>query len=190
MAALNKKTTNFIIITLSIAVVLSFLWNYSETGAPPMPALTGPTNHQTDFYLVKATSRQFDEHGLLDSELYSDTVDHYPGRNLAELSNPEIKFYKNGEHTWTITSQSGIVHGGGEQVDFSQRVVINSDDKQATLKTPFLTAYPNRKFAETDKPVTLVNPKGFTRAIGMTANLENKQVNLLKQVRGQYNAVP
>lgn len=190
MALLSKKTNNLIIIALSAAIVLAFLWNYSETGAPAMPAQIAPSNHQTDFYLRSATIRQYDTQGQLDSTLYSDTVDHYPGRSLAELSKPVVKFYKDGQLSWTITSLSGIVYDGGDQVNFSQRVVINSDDQQAILMTPFLTAYPNRRFAETDKPVTLLNPKGFTRAIGMTANLEHKQINLLNQVRGQYNAVP
>lgn len=190
MALLSKKTNNFIIITLSAVIVLAFLWNYSETGAPAITAPTAPSNNQTDFYLRNATSAQYDTLGQLDSVLYSDSVDHYPSRHLAELSNPVVKFYKDGLHTWTITSQLGIVHDGGDQIDFSQRVVISSDDQQATLKTPFLTAYPSRKFAETDKPVTLLNPQGFTRAIGMTADLDNKQINLLHQVRGQYHAVP
>ena len=190
MALLSKKNNNFIIITLSIVIVLSFLWSYSETGAPTVPAFVAPSNHQTDFYLRKAISSQYDELGKLDRVLYSDTADHYPGRNLAELSNPVVEFYRGGAHTWTISSRSGIVHDGGEQVDFSQRVVIVSSDQQTTLKTPFLTAYPNQKLAETNKPVTLLNPNGFTRAIGMTANFENKKINLLNQVRGQYNAAP
>lgn len=190
MALLSKKTNNFIIITLSVVIVLGFLWSYSETGAPTVPTFAAPSDHRTDFYLRNATSSQYDKLGRLDSILYSDSVDHYPGRNLAKLSNPVIKLYNNGLHTWTISSRSGTVRNGGSQVDFSQRVVIVSSDQQTTLKTPFLTAYPSRKFTETNQPVTVLSANGFTRAIGMTANFENKRINLLNQVRGKYNAAP
>ena len=190
MALLSKKTNNLIIIALSVVIVVAFLWHASETGVPRAPTLTAPSSKHSDFYLRTATSFRYNALGQLDSTLYSDTVDHYPGRNLAELSNPIVKFYKDGLHTWTITSLSGIVHDGGDQVDFSQSVVVNNSHRKATLKTPSLTAYPGRKFVETDSPVTLLNANGVTQAVGMTANLENKKINLLNQVRGQYNAAP
>lgn len=190
MHSISKKSINALISSLSLAVLLSFLWYYSTTDhSSSKPNIQSMSQH-TDFYFVNSTIKQFDEQGKLDTLFSSNTADHFPAQHLAKLSMPVIKLFKNGLHTWTITANSGIVYDDGEKVDLSQRVVATNNDQQTVMETPFLSIFPDKNTAQTDKPVTLTTPSALTKAIGMKANLNTKQVYLLDRVRGQYNARP
>ena len=122
-------------------------------------------------------------------EIFSSGVKHNPEDDSSILTDPELKLYRDGILDWTVTAQTGAVYKQGQQVQLQQRVVIASADGETTLKTPLLDVFPNKKLAKTDKPVTLLNPNGFTRSIGLNANLNNKRIDLLEQVRGQYQGV-
>ena len=49
-----------------------------------------------------------------------------------------------------------------------------------------LRVVPAKQYAETDQAVTVVTDLGITRAIGMQADLQQRRLKLLAQVRGDY----
>lgn len=187
---LNTRLFNTLVASAAAVLLLLFLLSYSETGSPPQLSRDSHIDKRPDFYLVKTHSIQFDEQGMLDMIVMSDEIEHNPLNNSVSMREPRLTFYQDGIIEWTVSSQSGIVMEGGKQLDLEQRVVISSADQRTILKTPSLTMFPDKKIAKTDKPVTLLSEHGFTRSIGLNANLRNKKIHLLKQVRGQYDAVP
>ncbi|MBL4828072.1 MAG: LPS export ABC transporter periplasmic protein LptC, partial [Spongiibacteraceae bacterium] len=187
---INTKTFNTGVATAAIVVLSLFLWSYSETGSPPTLLTEKETKLNPTYYLANAKSSQFDENGALKMTIKNDFVEHVPEDNSSLLKQPRIALYRDGVLDWTIRSDTGVAFQTGYRIDLEQRVIIASGDNKMVLKTPFLSLYPDEKRIETDKPVTLKSPAGFTRAIGLEANLQTKQVHLLDQVRGQYNAVP
>jgi lipopolysaccharide export system protein LptC len=189
MRLLSNKNSNILIGALSAVLLLAFLWRYSETGVPPALSQAADKSNRIGFYLLQSNSKQFDQWGKIETSLYSDQLENYPLKKQAIMTNPVVKFYDNGVHTWTVTSRNGLIRNKGQRVDFSQQVVITSTDGKNTMKTPLLYTFPERKIAKTPKPVTLETPEGFTRAVGMEAQLTEKRVQLLNNVRGQYHAI-
>ena len=61
-------------------------------------------------------------------------------------------------------------------------------DRRDTLEltTSELRVVPAKQYAETDQAVTVVTDLGITRAIGMQADLQQRRLQLLAQVRGDY----
>ena len=173
---------------LAGALLFSFLWYYGEPGQTPQ--IVSPVQHSeiADYYLVNAYSRRYDESGQLDTNLYADKATHYPRGDISQLQKPRMTLYDAGAISWTVTSDQGVIKEHGERVDLVQQVLAKSADELTTLKTPFMTIYPNQQQASTDKPVTLINPEGFTRATGMRADLAKEHVTLMSNVNGQYNA--
>ncbi|ARN74862.1 LPS export ABC transporter periplasmic protein LptC [Oceanicoccus sagamiensis] len=192
MKLFSTRNINTLIAAIAGLVLLVFLLAYSETGTPPTFTSTSKAKQRPDFYLTNSHTRQYDEAGLLDFIMNSETLEHNPKADTVSLKMPYFQVFQAGQATWEIHALTGTVYDGGNKVDLEQRVEIINENKQSSLKTPQLFIYPNAKLANTDKPVTLRNNNGFTRAIGMKANLTSKNIALLDQVRGQYEptAVP
>ena len=186
---LSTRVINTAIAGTAAAVLLMYLLSYSETGSPPIIVEQPTQNKRPDYYLVNTQSTHFDQQGLLDIAIDSEFVEHNPDNNSADVKEPLFMLYRDGALSWTVSSQSGVIYKGGNQVDLQQRVVITSSDGATVLKTPQLIIFPNKKLAKTDKPVTLQNPNGFTRSIGLNADLQHKKIDLLNQVRGQYQGM-
>ena len=187
---ISTKLFNTIIAIMAVSVLLAFLWSYSETGSPPKLLSTQTSNINPRYYLFNAKSTHFDESGALSMTMKSDAVQHNPKDDSSILKQPRIALYRDGVLDWTVRSVSGVADQNAQRIDLQQRVIIASGDNQTVLRTPFLALYPDEERAETDKPVTMQSPTGFTRSIGLIANMKTKHVQLLDQVRGQYNAVP
>lgn len=183
----RSRRNNRTVGALTVGLLLGYLWYYGDTGHSPA-LLTLPTERELpDYYLINTSSHRYDENGALEVELLSEQVTHYPVPDEARLKQPFITLYNKGEPSWTVEADSGVVSDGGDTINFIQKVLIKSNDQLMSLRTPTMTVSPHRQIAYTDKPVTLVNPEGFTRAVGMQANLTSNSVTLLNDVKGQYH---
>jgi lipopolysaccharide export system protein LptC len=183
---LNTRMINTTIVGIATLILLAFLWSYSETGGPPTINLGQSQNNPSDYFLVNTLSTRFDQQGSLDTIVIGESILHNPKDNSATIKNPQFKIYRDGILSWTVNSQSGIISGKGNRVDLQQHVIISNPDQTTVLKTPQLIIFPEKKLAITNKPVTLQNPNCFTRSTGLKANLLSKRIDLLSQVRGQY----
>lgn len=182
----DRRSKNKIFAGLAVLVLLVFLLIYSDTGSPPALIQTEQSQRISEFYLVNARSQQYDELGSLDTTIHSTHLKHNPSDDSVSINTPLIDLYKQGLPQWQVSAQSGIVYDQGNKIDLQQRVVIISSDETSSLKTPQLFIYPRKKQANTEQAVTLLNANGFTRAIGLQADLAKQSIVLLDQVRGQY----
>lgn len=188
-ALLNTKVINAAIAGSAVILLLFFLLFYSETGAPPSIKKNLAEDNRPDYFLHNTVSANYDQQGVLDLTVNTEKITHNPRDDSADIKAPQFELYRDGSQAWTITAQSGVVNNSGSIFDLQQRVVITSSDQATILKTPQLLIFPNKKLAKTSKPVTLQNPNGFTRSIGLEADLQTKTIKLLSQVRGQYEGV-
>ncbi|MBV9576025.1 MAG: LPS export ABC transporter periplasmic protein LptC, partial [Gammaproteobacteria bacterium] len=54
------------------------------------------------------------------------------------------------------------------------------------IKTSTLTVYPNKKLAQTNAFITMIQPSLLVKAIGMQADMNTGDIKLLTQARGEY----
>lgn len=186
MKLLSSLNINRIVIATGAVAVLLYLFVYSGPGMQTTTTSKSEAGTKADFYLVNDVSTQFDEQGLLELSVTAQRVRHNPGNRSIDLTNPVFQLYTDGEHQWNVSAKYGVLFQHDDRAELMQEVVVVSTDQKTSLKTPSLTMFPKKKQAQTDKPVTLLNSNGFTRAIGMTADLEKKEIALLNHVRGQY----
>lgn len=186
---LGKHGLNTAIAGVAILVLMFFLLSYSETGTPPAFTEQTPTKQRSDYYLKHSTSTEFNALGQREAILQSKYTVHVPAGNKARLLSPHLELYENDQLIWTVDSQIGLLSQQGQLIELEQRVIAASGNQQTIFNTPQLTIEPNKKLAKTSKPVTLRNPNGFTRAIGLQADLAKQEVYLLDQVRGQYQGL-
>lgn len=186
MKLFSTRNINTIIAAAAVLILMIFLFSYSETGTPPAFNSDNYTKQNPNFFLVNSRGLQFDENGERDIAISSERMVHNPEDDSINIREPRFTFFKDGEISWKVRAQSGVIDQGRDQLELQQRVEMVSSDGRSSLTTPQLFIFPNTKKAKTAKPVTLTNSNGFTRAIGMNADLQKKHIALLSQVRGQY----
>ncbi len=80
---------------------------------------------------------------------------------------------------------------GGDHVELIDSVRINrTDEKNRTtiITSSRMTVFPQKQYAETAQPVRIDGLGGVTTGTGMKAYLKESRMNLLSNVRGQYEA--
>lgn len=186
---LRARVFNSVIGLVTAILILVFLVDYSDNTSLPefIPEQAIATHSQ--YFLINTRSTEYDEQGLLSFTLFSKEIEHNPADDSADMKDPEFELFDAGQRQWTVTAQLGTISADGTTLDLQQRVTVTSEDRSTIMKTPQLTIYPDKKLAKTDKPVTLQNPYGFTRSVGLRADMNRKRVELLEDVRGQYRGV-
>ncbi len=186
---ITNRQSNLLIIATGGFVLLMFLLSYSETGSPPHLTAQPSGPAYPEFYIAKSYTKRFDKQGQLDSTVGSESIIDIPNTDTARIQMPVMHTYSKGQQRWQITALTGLIYGHGEHLELEQRVTLSSADGSTTMKTPALKIYPKPKQAETDTPVTITSPHGFTRSKGIRADLASKEVFLPSTVRGQYHAI-
>lgn len=157
-------------------------------GAVPMVPGGGP---QPDYALAGFTLTEMDDSGRPGHTLVAETLYHYPERAESVLDRPRMRFFEDGRATWHVTADQGIVS------DVDRSVFLNGDvrvrhDADADPESGFeiltgeLNVWPDERRAITADAVTILHHGGVTRSIGMTAELDARQVHLLAEVRTRY----
>lgn len=115
---------------------------------------------------------------------------HYLREDTTNITSPHITVYRDSPKPWHIHSDSATATKGINQIIFHDHVVINHDhdteNPSTLIKTTVLTVFPNKKVAETNDPIILVQPDTIIHAVGMFADLNDGTVKLLSNARGEY----
>lgn len=142
-----------------------------------------------DAFMTGMDYTSFDVTGQWSNRLHSAHVTHYIDQDTSTLEMPKM-FSRSGPLTWVITANSGVAKQGLKFVHLVDQVQIDRihavKGKTLTLLTSTLDAYPPKKWIQTDKPVTIIQPGSTVHATGLTADLNTGDIHLLSQVQGTY----
>ncbi len=149
---------------------------------------------QPDFYVYGMTSSQFDKNGKLINKIVSPELTHYPEKNTFILLAPRIFVQRDEQQQpWNIAADHGKAENGSQTITLWNNVhlqqIAGKSNNQTTITTNKLVYFPNKKFAETDQAIKIVQPGMEINSIGMQAYLDQGDVKLLSKAEGQYNPV-
>lgn len=154
----------------------------------PTPAPAGPA--RPDAYMESITAVMLDQQGRPKMQLKAPKLVYYAQQDATYLSFPELKLYSKSPQPWLITSQRAIARQGYSAVDFWEDVHIQrtaSLTESATLiETSHLLIHPDEKTAETRDSITLTQAHTLIKAVGLFANMDTGNINLLSQTWGEY----
>jgi LPS export ABC transporter protein LptC len=145
---------------------------------------------QINSYMVNTNTTIFDLDGQVKYTLISAKVTHDDVDNTTLLEQPQATSAAKSGPPWQLSADQGKVINKGDIIYLTGHVKIDQPTGQGsedvTLLTSELTYYPNRKFAETQAPVTITQPGLTVTGIGMTADLDKGKIDLIKQSKGEY----
>jgi lipopolysaccharide export system protein LptC len=187
----SKKIRTFVVLGL-LAVLLGAAgyWNISPESFMEQPSATVDES-AIDFYAINARSVQYLPDGKLQYEMTADKVEHVKATDVTMLTTPDLQMYRGAAYPWHIQSKTGEVSPGGEQVELIDSVrVARTDEKNRTtiITSSRMTVFPQKQYAQTEQAVRIDGAGGVTTAKGMKAYLNDSRMDLLSNVRGQYEA--
>lgn len=186
---LSRPWVRTLALVISIAVLISLLWQSDERIAPlEAESLRGPT--EPDGFVINGQYRSFDASGQLNTMISSPRIEQFEATKLATMVAPDATLLdKNTGTPWQLTADSGTFHEEKNLVELQGNVIVTrqlSEGHQGTLETEQLTLDNDKRTVYTDAPVTMTDGRSTTQATGMTAWIDDRILELKSQVIGLY----
>ncbi|MEE1923108.1 LPS export ABC transporter periplasmic protein LptC [Pseudomonas sp. 148P] len=144
-----------------------------------------------DYYAINAHSVQFLPDGKLQYEMTADKVEHLKASEVTLLTKPDLQMYRGTTFPWHVQSERGEVNPDGTEVELIDAVRVARTDEQnrtTIITSSRMTVFPQKQYAQTEQDVRIDGAGGVTTGKGMKAYLKDGRMDLLSNVRGQYEA--
>jgi lipopolysaccharide export system protein LptC len=169
----------------------------------PADRRDGSTRHDPDVFLDNFRAVTYDANGRPRETLAAKRAEHFPDDDSAQVTDPHLALTEAGRPTVTVVSEKARLTGDRENGYFEGAVRVHRDAEAQqpgsdhptgpiTLTTDFLHVVPKEYRVDTDRAVTIEEPRGIIRGRGFTFDNKSKTVNLKSNVSGtlQPNSVP
>lgn len=145
---------------------------------------------QPDTFMEDVTALFMNKEGHPKLKIQTPKMIHYLENDTTHLQTPHVTLYRKSPNPWFIDSNEAIASSGINQIVFDTNVVIHhisdSVNPETHIKTVRLTIFPNTQIAETDQPITIMQPDTTIRATGMLTDLNKGTIKLLSHAEGEY----
>ncbi len=181
---------------LLLGGLAALTWWLNAQVQPPAPRLDGSARHDPDFFIERFRAVNFDENGRVRQSLAASRAEHYPDDESVDFFAPELALTDPGQPRLSLEAESGTLSGDRETVTFKGRVhgvraplppgapAGNGPSGEVKFDADTLKVIPKKGRAETDGPVTIEEPRGIIRGVGMVLDNEAKTFKLKSGVRG------
>jgi len=154
--------------------------------------IAGPISkrHDPDAIMENFSAVKMNDQGAPRFIMNAKKMQHYPDDDSTELDAPMITTLSAGLPPIHISAQRGLVSSKGDEVYLHSNVRVvreaGADRDELTLLTEYLHAVPDRDLANTDHPVTIMDARNTTHAIGLEMDNKARTIRLLAQVRSEH----
>lgn len=143
-----------------------------------------------DGFIKGGTYRSYDESGRLASRIHSERADQYQEPGFIRMESPSgVLFEQETRLPWAISASTGRYRMDEEILELSGDVEVErqaGEGQTSRLLTQQLTLDNRQRVVHTEAPVTLLDPFGTTRAVGMRGQIDQRVVEFDQRVRGTY----
>jgi lipopolysaccharide export system protein LptC len=159
---------------------------------PGIAAFDGSGRHDTDLYIEDFKALSLDPQGRVRQSISARIARHFPDDDTTEFESPLITFSDPGKPPVTISADRGMITGDQKNAYFTGNVkgiraaAEEERDKGPVIVTSeYLHVLPKEDKIETDKPVTITDPRGIINATGMEFDNKAKTFKFKSRVSGQ-----
>ena len=183
----SEKLKKYALFAISILAVVLMAWQNENKDIENHENNVG--EDEADFFIINGIYTLFNENGRISSVIKSEKAKHYPDKNIAILTEPNLLIYREDNTPWRVTAISGEYNLDQEKIELEKNVVIIRDEHLATpwkLTTESLTIINKSRLVTTKQAVTISDGISIMKGIGMNAWLDDKRIELTSNVRGNY----
>ncbi len=186
---MTGKLRNYLLGGLIAALLIAVgYWNVRPESFMDKTASTRQDS-AIDFYVVGASTKQFQVDGKLHYEMTASKLEHIKATDITLVDKPDLQLYRGTEQPWHVRSEKGEVAPEGKQVELIDNVRIARTDakgRPTIITSSRVTVFPDEEYAQTQQAVKIEAANGVTTAQGMKAYMNDGKVYLLSNVRGQH----
>jgi lipopolysaccharide export system protein LptC len=188
---------------LLLGALAALTWWLDAQVADPGPRRDGSMRHDPDLVVEGVRVVELDAAGKTVQTLQAQRAQHYPDDGTIEFEAPRVVMTQPDRPQFTVESAKGRVSGDRLNAYFeggvratrageTGRPETNADEPGGpiTLKTEFLHVIPKQDRAQTDRPVTIEEPRGIIQANGLVLDTSSRTLNLKGNVRGTMAPAP
>lgn len=118
------------------------------------------------------------------------TMQHFPHDDSTMLEVPRLTLLSADRPPIHLIAQQGAVSSKGDELFLRHDVEVlrEASARQSELKlhTEYLRIVPDRDWADSDRPVTMVDARSSIRAVGLELDNKARTLKLLAQVRSEH----
>lgn len=169
---------------------------------PPAPRYDGSARHDPDIYVDGFRSVTLDAQGRPIQTIAGKRALHFGDDQTTEFTEPALAQTEPGRPAFRVTAARGKLTGDRKEVFFTGNVRAvrdagpttpgQSPAGPVTVTTEYLHVIPDTEVASTDKAVTIEEPRGIIKSVGLELDNKAKTVKLRSGVNGtlQPQALP
>lgn len=146
-------------------------------------------SHFIDAFIKNFKLTVTDEFGKTSYTLKAERLEHYNDRDNSTIINPVINIPQHASH-WKIRSDFGEIDSNQVIIKLSDNVILTQlgTNEPFEIKTENITINTKSQIIESDQTVNIQNGPLKLISKGMRLNNVNKQLSLLSDVNGTYDA--
>lgn len=159
---------------------------------PGAASFDGSGRHDTDLYIENFKAISMDAEGRVRQSITAKIARHFPDDDTTEFEAPLIVFSDPDKPPVSITADRGMITGDQKNAYFTGNVrgvrtaPAGEPDKGPVIVTSeYLHVLPKEDKIETDKAVTITDPRGIINATGMEFDNKAKTFKFKSRVSGQ-----
>ena len=156
------------------------------------PEFDGSSRHDPDLYAADFKAINLDQDGRVRQSLTATVAQHYPDTDVTTFEAPVIVFTDPGKPRLEVTADHGSLTGDREHVYLEGHVKAVRDatseeahDGPVTVTSEYLHVIPKEERIVTDRPVTIVDPRGTVNAVGLELDNKAKTIKFKSHLSGQ-----
>ncbi|CAK0751404.1 Lipopolysaccharide export system protein LptC [Gammaproteobacteria bacterium] len=174
---------------LFLIIVAAFSTWVTQTSAPQVDTPESPPRHDPDYFAINFIATIMDTTGKPHYRLQSNYIEHFMDDNSTELHKPNFILFQKGMPSWLLSAERGRVSAKGETVWLLDQVRLRRPDELEPLElnTSEMKLHPKQQYGETDHAIEIRRWRQVVNAVGMRADLKEKRLEFLSQVRGSYD---
>lgn len=183
-ATFKENALNWFFLISLLLITGWILYNLQVNSPIITETVQSPNYALKDFVTV-----QMNEQGQLRSQLSAKSLIHYK-QAATKLEAPTVVFFRAGQRIWTIQAEQGEMSPDGKEIRLLGQTLLQREsdvpEKQMTIKTCNLSIQRDKQYAETNELTTILSNNTETQSKGVRVFMPIRQVELVSQVRGQY----
>jgi LPS export ABC transporter protein LptC len=168
------------------AAAAASLWLHLHTREQGKPS--NPASPQAELYIKQPRWTVFDQEGHLSRQLQARGLEQWADEEAARLLEPQLYFRDRQQRQWRVQARTGRAYPDNRPLLMQEGVVMRQEPENSglVLKTAYLRIHPRGEAVETEAAVVLRSGNWHFTAEGLRANLDQRRLELLAQVRGVH----